>query len=117
MCAVVLIVGGAAQGKLAFARRELGVAAWSDGTLGEAGCVYGLHRAIRALPEPREALASWLAAHPDGVVICDEVGCGVVPLDRDERAWRELVGRICCELAEQAAAVYRVCCGMGVRLK
>ncbi len=117
MCAVVLIVGGSAQGKLAFARRELGVAAWSDGTLGEAGCVYGLHRAIRALPEPRGALASWLAAHPDGVVICDEVGCGVVPLDRDERAWRELVGRICCELAEQAAAVYRVCCGMGVRLK
>ncbi len=114
---MVLIVGGSAQGKLAFARRELGVAAWSDGTLGEAGCVYGLHRAIRALPEPREALASWLAAHPDGVVICDEVGCGVVPLDRDERAWRELVGRICCELAEQAAAVYRVGCGMGVRLK
>lgn len=114
---MVLIVGGSAQGKLAFARRELGVAAWSDGTLGEAGCVYGLHRAIRALPEPRGALASWLAAHPDGVVICDEVGCGVVPLDRDERAWRELVGRICCELAEQAAAVYRVCCGMGVRLK
>ena len=117
MCAVVLIVGGSAQGKLAFARRELGVAAWSDGTLGEAGCVYGLHRAIRALPEPRGALASWLAAHPDGVVICDEVGCGVVPLDRDERAWRELVGRICCELAEQAAAVYRVCCGLGAQLK
>ena len=114
---MVLIVGGSAQGKLAFARRELGVAAWSDGTLGEAGCVYGLHRAIRALPEPRGALASWLAAHPDGVVICDEVGCGVVPLDRDERAWRELVGRICCELAEQAAAVYRVCCGLGAQLK
>lgn len=114
---MVLIVGGAAQGKLAFARRELGVAAWSDGVLGEEGCVYGLHRAIRALPEPREALAAWLAAHPDGVIICDEVGCGVVPLDREERAWRELVGRICCELAEQAAAVYRVCCGLEARLK
>ena len=51
------------------------------------------------------------------MIICDEVGCGVVPLDRDERAWRELVGRICCELAEQAAAVYRVCCGLGAQLK
>lgn len=114
---MVLIVGGAAQGKLAFARRELGVAAWSDGVLGEADCVYGLHRAIRALPEPREALKVWLAAHPDGVIICDEVGCGVVPLDREERAWRELVGRICCELAEQATVVYRVCCGLEARLK
>ncbi len=117
MCALVLIVGGAAQGKLAFARRELGVAAWSDGALGEADCVYGLHQALRTLPEPRSALAAWLAAHPEGVIICDEVGCGVVPLDRDERAWRELVGRICCELAEQAAAVYRVCCGLGAQLK
>jgi len=114
---VVLIVGGAAQGKLDFARQELGVTAWSEGVLGGEDCVYGLHRALRALPEPREALASWLADHPEAVVICDEVGCGVVPVDREERAWRELVGRICCELAERAAAVYRVCCGIGVRLK
>ena len=99
----MLIVGGAAQGKLAFARRELGVAAWSDGALGEADCVYGLHQALRTLQEPRSALAAWLAAHPEGVIICDEVGCGV--------------GRICCELAEQAAAVYRVCCGLGAQLK
>ena len=114
---MVLIVGGMAQGKLDFARRELGVAAWSEGALGEADCVHGLHRAIRETLDWREALARWQEAHPDGVIICDEVGCGVVPLDRDERAWRELVGRICCELAEQAAAVYRVCCGLGAQLK
>ena len=72
--------------------------------MGEADCVYGLHQALRTLQEPRSALAAWLAAHPEGVIICDEVGCGVV-------------GRICCELAEQAAAVYRVCCGLGAQLK
>ena len=60
---------------------------------------------------------SWLAAHPEGVLIWDEVGCGVTPLDRGEREWRELTGRICCELAESAQAVYRVRCGLGVRLK
>ena len=114
---MVLIVGGMAQGKLDFARRELGVTAWSEGAPGEADCVYGLQQAIRETPDWREALARWREAHPDGVIICDEVGCGVVPLDRDERAWRELVGRICCELAEQAAAVYRVCCGLGAQLK
>lgn len=41
----------------------------------------------------------------------------MVPLDREDRAWREKVGRVCCRLAEKAAAVYRVTCGLGARLK
>ena len=114
---MVLIVGGMAQGKLDFARRELGVAAWSEGALGEADCVHGLHRALRETLDWREALARWQEAHPDGVVICDEVGCGVTPLDRADREWREKVGRICCALAQQAEAVYRVQCGLEARLK
>lgn len=114
---MVLIVGGMAQGKLDFARRELGVAQWSEGTLGEAGCVRGLQRAIRDVPDWREALDAWLAAHPDGVIICDEVGCGVTPLDRADRDWREQVGRTCCRLAAEAEAVYRVSCGLGARIK
>ena len=114
---MVLIVGGAAQGKREFARRELGVAAWSDGVIGAENCSDGLHRALRHQPEAEALLERWLAEHPDGVIICDEVGCGVVPMDREERAWREHVGRACCRLAERAAAVYRVNCGLGVRLK
>ncbi len=114
---MVLIIGGMAQGKLDFARRELGVSAWSEGALGEESCVYGLHRAIRELPEPEKAIAAWCEAHPNGVVICDEVGCGVAPLECTDRVWREKVGRICCRLAERAEAVYRVQCGLGVRIK
>ena len=55
---MVLIVGGMAQGKLEFARRELGVASWSEGALGAEDCVHGLHRVIRAMPEPRPAIAA-----------------------------------------------------------
>lgn len=114
---MVLIVGGMAQGKLEFAKRTLGVTAWSEGVLGAEECVHGLHLAIRALPEPEAAVGGWLEAHPDGVIICDEVGCGVTPLDRSDRAWRERVGRVCCTLAQRADAVYRVHCGLGVQLK
>jgi len=114
---MVLIVGGMAQGKLEFAKRVLGVTAWSEGTLGEADCVHGLHLAIRALPDPETAVNAWLEAHPDGVLICDEVGCGVTPLDSRDRDWRERVGRICCALAQKANAVYRIQCGVEVRLK
>lgn len=112
---MVLIVGGMAQGKLDFARRELGVAVWRSGALGAEDCVYGLQDVLRTQPEA-DVLA-WCEAHPDGVLICDEVGCGVTPLDRADRTWREAVGRTCCRLAERAEAVYRVRCGLGVRIK
>lgn len=48
---MVLIVGGMAQGKLDFARRELGVTAWNEGTLGEADCVRNLQQVIRDTPD------------------------------------------------------------------
>ena len=114
---MVLIIGGMAQGKLEFARRALGVSAWSEGVLGEEDCVHGLHLAVRALPDPEAAVSAWLETHPVGVIICDVVGCGVTPLDREDRAWREQVGRACCRLAAEAEAVYRVHCGVGVRIK
>ena len=59
---MVLIIGGAAQGKLDFARRELGVVAWSDGTIGNENCIYNLHRALRQQPEADTALGAWLEA-------------------------------------------------------
>lgn len=112
---MVLIIGGMAQGKLDFARRALGVTAWSEGAPGRENCIHGLHLALRDLPEA--ALLDWLEAHPEGVIICDEVGCGITPLDRADREWRERVGRVCCALAQRAEAVYRVQCGLEVRLK
>jgi adenosyl cobinamide kinase/adenosyl cobinamide phosphate guanylyltransferase len=112
---MVLIVGGIAQGKLDFARRELGVTAWHEGALGPEDCVYGLQDVLRAQSEA-DVLA-WCDTHPAGVLICDEVGCGVTPLAREDRVWREKVGRTCCRLAERAEAVYRVHCGLGVRIK
>ena len=114
---MVLIIGGMAQGKLDFARRALGVSAWSEGALGEEACVHNLQQALRILPDPEAALDAWLDAHPEGVLICDEVGCGVTPLDREDRDWRERVGRVCCQLAQRAGAVYRVHCGREVRIK
>ena len=112
---MVLIIGGMAQGKLDFVRRQLGVTAWSTGVLGAEDCIYGLQDVLRAQPEAD--VDGWLRAHPDGVFICDEVGCGVTPLDRTDREWRERVGRTCCRLAERAEAVYRVRCGLGARIK
>ena len=113
---MILVIGGVAQGKLAFAREKLGVTSFSDGVLGEENAVYRLHEAVRC-GIGKEELDAYLARHSDAVLICDEVGCGIVPMTRAEREWREQVGRLCCYLAGRAEQVYRVFCGIGTRIK
>ncbi|MFI3211908.1 MAG: bifunctional adenosylcobinamide kinase/adenosylcobinamide-phosphate guanylyltransferase [Eubacteriales bacterium] len=55
--------------------------------------------------------------NPSLLVICDEVGMGVVPMERQERDYRELVGRVCVYLAKNASHVERIVAGMGQILK
>jgi adenosyl cobinamide kinase/adenosyl cobinamide phosphate guanylyltransferase len=55
--------------------------------------------------------------NPDIIVVTDEIGCGIVPLEKEDRSYRELHGRICCKLAQEAQQVTRVICGIGSRIK
>ncbi|MCD8052688.1 MAG: bifunctional adenosylcobinamide kinase/adenosylcobinamide-phosphate guanylyltransferase [Lachnospiraceae bacterium] len=57
-------------------------------------------------------LAEILAANPRLIIVTREMGCGLVPVDAFERAWRERVGRLGCFLAERAERVYLVTCGV-----
>ena len=50
-------------------------------------------------------------------VVCQEVGGGVIPMDAQEREWRECTGRLCCDIAAQADRVYRVYCGIATCIK
>lgn len=116
---MILIVGGVGQGKL-------------DYVLGKTG--YGPEDVAHTPAEARtrtifDGLAQWLRDHPwEGledlweanpglIVLCDEVGCGVVPLAPEERVWREAVGRLCCALALKAERVERIFCGLPMVLK
>jgi adenosyl cobinamide kinase/adenosyl cobinamide phosphate guanylyltransferase len=58
-----------------------------------------------------------LANNPDIVIIVDELGCGIVPMDPYDRMYRELTGRICCKLAKEAKEVHRVISGIGMVIK
>ena len=51
------------------------------------------------------------------VIIMNEVGSGVVPMDKDEREWREAAGRVSCLFAKRADRVYRLLAGIPQRLK
>ena len=58
-----------------------------------------------------------LQENPRIVLVTNELGYGIVPIDPFDRSWRELTGRICTELAEHADEVIRVVCGIPVVLK
>ena len=62
-------------------------------------------------------ILSWIKSNPDAIVICDELGNGIVPIKKQERIWREQTGRLMIELAKQAERVERILCGLGQRLK
>ena len=118
-----LVIGGAGQGKLAYVLERTGLGpedvTYTLGTPKPIVC--GLSGIVRrALDRDRDPVAEVLAyagLHPDTVFLCDEVGCGVVPVEPAQRAHREAVGRLCCRLAERAERVERIFCGLPMVLK
>jgi len=100
--------GGTFQGQEELARRE------NRG----AEIIPDFHLLLKDFDGDTRAFAEdFCRAHPEAVIVADEIGCGVVPIDRNERAWREAAGRALCVLAQKAESVTRVICGIGVRIK
>ncbi len=78
----------------------------------------GMPDACSALDACAQRFAAWLSEkNPDVVIVTNELGYGIVPIDRFDREYRELDGRICTCLAARAQEVVRVVCGMGVVIK
>lgn len=116
---MTLIIGGAGQGKLAYAldMLQLNGEQVSSDPRQSAPVISALERWMREEENPIPALEALLEERPDVVILCDEVGSGVVPVDAADRRWRERVGRTCCELAKRAECVIRLYCGIPTVLK
>ena len=122
-----IITGGAFQGKRAFAEKLYPGVEWTDGgrcaldEIRTCRAVYGFHEFVKRWLEQGknwEELASlMLEENRDLILICDEIGCGLVPVDAFEREYRESTGRVMNALAVQAERVDRVVCGIGRRIK
>lgn len=105
---MILVVGGIASGKSTFAR-SLGFTAHD---VAHARVDELLARTSAAdLPHLVDALAE------KRLVICTEVGSGLVPADAEERTARERIGRGCAALAARATSVVRMVCGIPCVLK
>ncbi len=110
---MVLIIGGSYQGKTAYARDNFPEAKYFNQLhLFVKKRLSELKKSYEILDEIKEATkeGTW-------VIIADEIGNGVVPVDSDDRLWREATGRILVELAKDADEVHRVVSGLGQRIK
>lgn len=67
--------------------------------------------------EPQEKILCFIEQNKDCIIISDEIGNGIVPIDAFEREYRENTGRILIELAGKADEVVRVLCGIEQRIK
>lgn len=124
-----LVIGGCAQGKLSYVLKNSAVGADRvfEGEIPEdtekAGTIIidQFHQWVkrRLLQNgcPEREIFDFIKEHPDCVIISDEIGNGIIPMEAFEREYRERTGRILVELAKKAEAVERVICGIGQKIK
>lgn len=124
-----LIIGGAYQGKSDYAVSTFRIDEKNiaDGkTVGfecinKFICIKNFHifvrRMIKAGKTTEEMKFLVDSLDENTVIITDEIGNGIVPVDRFERKWREQTGRLCCYIASKSQKVIRLIGGIPVIIK
>ncbi len=125
---MVLIFGGAYQGKLDFAMKKFNIKDTDIFTCTEDSfpdfskkiidrAELFFLKCVKDGIEPRDILCENINMLQDKIVIARDISQGIVPIDSVQRAWREASGRAMMYLAGEAEEVYRVFCGLSEKLK
>lgn len=126
---MILIIGGAYQGKLEYAKENYNITDGDIYTCIEGSTspdltrkvIRGFHQLVleqvKDNVDTNEFISRNLNLLKDKIIICDDISCGVVPVDAELRNLREVLGRALACLAGNADEVIRVYCGLGTRLK
>lgn len=126
---MIFVIGGAYQGKKEFVKKEFDIKEQEiiDGEhcdyekLLHAKAIYGFERLIyRRMKEENEVytfIDTLIKENKELIIICNEIGSGLVPVDAFDRKYREMVGRMGCLVAGYAKEVYRVQFGIAMKIK
>ncbi|MCL2366196.1 MAG: bifunctional adenosylcobinamide kinase/adenosylcobinamide-phosphate guanylyltransferase [Oscillospiraceae bacterium] len=126
---MILIFGGAYQGKLDYAVERFRLSeediyhCSEDDAQMPTGkkLIYELDKWILAMLKADACTASavkrLIEDNKDVIIVCNDVSCGIVPIDPVMRAWREAVGRALAAIAGEACAVVRLFCGVATVIK
>jgi|SRR5471030_3016144 len=124
---MILIFGGAYNGKLEFVKREYDINNediffCTDQHLRfDKKVLCGLHIFTRTCVLNKinsvEFLENNISFLKDKIIICDEINSGIVPMEKLDRAWREETGRALQVLTKHSSSVYRIFFGLQEELK
>ena len=120
---MILIIGGAYQGKLDFAKDAFGITVEDVFTCGTGEidfskrCIYKIEEFTYGHPDPNGCFQTHREEWQNSILILQDIFCGVVPMGAENRAWRQNTGRLCQYLAGEANRVSRIFCGLEQRLK
>ena len=120
---MILIIGGAYQGKMDFAKDALCVTDADVYTCGNGEidfsrrCIYKIEEFTYNHPDPIGYFKAHREQWQGSILICQDIFCGVVPMGAENRVWRQNTGRLCQYLAQEADQVFRIFCGLEQRLK
>lgn len=116
-----LIIGGAFQGKRDYVKETYGVreedivTCTADGAPEEAACYDRYENYIRYCM--RQGNRDYYRIPEGKIIIMTDIFCGVVPMDREQRAFREECGRVMTFYAKNAESVERIFAGLALKLK
>jgi adenosyl cobinamide kinase/adenosyl cobinamide phosphate guanylyltransferase len=125
-----IIIGGYAQGKLTYVINKYNIEKnkiWDgelpkdteelNGTIVINHLNNWIKSQMKNNGNPEDKIINFIENYSDCIIISDEIGNGIVPIDKFEREYREQTGRIQIELARKATEVERVICGIGQKIK
>lgn len=124
-----LVIGGAFQGKKDYVKQtfHLEDAEMRDGATASyedifhCPCLYHFHEWIRKGLEENWNLdnleGELLEKNPEIILVSNELGYGVVPIEAFDRKYRETTGRVCTRIAQKSSQVIRAVCGIGTVIK
>ena len=126
---MILIFGGAYQGKLDYAiehydikERDIYTCEMDSMKLDfDKKVINHAERFVYACTKEdfnaKDILEEYIEKLQDKIIIFDDISQGIVSIDPLERAWREANGRCMTYLGLQAEEVIRVFCGLGSKVK
>lgn len=122
-----LIIGGAYQGKLDFAKEhyqlnEMDICCCTQDFIDfSKPCIAHIEEftygCVLKNENPIAIFQSHFPQWKDSILICNDIFCGVVPMGADMRRWRETTGELCQYLSKEATYVSRIFCGLEQKLK
>ncbi len=124
---MIFVFGGAHQGMREYARDALGARNFCELTENDRdidfsrGAVCNLELFVLGCVQRGDSAVEYFRAHCDAWQDCILIGmdfsCGLVPMDAQDRLWREENGRLNNYIASNAKRVVRLFCGLPQELK